>query len=605
MAVKDYIFKDVKQATTTKLTATVAGNTANLKASDFVITNTYSKANIAVKSVSVNATDKTQVTVETYVAMADGKDYTVTLAGTTKTITATDGKIATATISPATVTVPTPADAADGSNANDIKITLADANGVVVTTLGAKDTALDGFAYVETKVDATNSGYLTDNKLTLYKAGNTAKVTFTAHSGKYDASAQEIGNITAEATITGVEAAAVTTTGYNTKLVKGTTSATTFKDVKETKVAVGDGTITAYIQKATSDNKVAKVDTGFTFESSDVDVMTVTSGADITDATAVTVNAYKEGTAYIIVKDAKKNVVATLPVTIGAKRKAVSLSLDKTSFVFSDKTKDDVTVKATAKDQYNEDYTIDTLTVTKANGDSVTATITEPTVTIEAAYLGADDTTTAYVVKFGELKAAFTVQIVKSGDTATYDLVLDKDSVDAVIKTDSTDLSINATVKGFDAKGVVSEPSVTGYTFKVTKDGKDVTDDAVGAISGSVINITDVSEGAQMANGTYVVTATSTDGKKVFTKTFTITNSQPVATASLTTTEVKAADNKKLQDILKVTYDGKELTSSDYSVKDDAAITTTKNFGEITLVINVGANKVQQKITLGKTVIAK
>ena len=59
-----------------------------------VITNTYSKANIAVKSVSVNATDKTQVTVETYVAMADGKDYTVTLAGTTKTITATDGKIA-------------------------------------------------------------------------------------------------------------------------------------------------------------------------------------------------------------------------------------------------------------------------------------------------------------------------------------------------------------------------------------------------------------------------------------------------------------------------------------------------------------------------------
>ena len=94
MAVKDYIFKDVKQATTTKLTATVAGNTANLKASDIVITNTYSKANIAVKSVSVNATDKTQVTVETYVAMADGKDYTVTLAGTTKTITATDGKIA-------------------------------------------------------------------------------------------------------------------------------------------------------------------------------------------------------------------------------------------------------------------------------------------------------------------------------------------------------------------------------------------------------------------------------------------------------------------------------------------------------------------------------
>ncbi len=607
MTVKDYIFKDVKQATTTKLTATVAGNTANLKASDFVITNTYSKANIAVKSVSVDATDKTQVIVETYVAMADGKDYTITLAGTTKTITVTDGKIATAAITPATVTVPTPADAADGSNANDIKITLSDANSVVIKTLGATDTALDGFAYVETKVDATNNGYLTGNKLNLYKAGNTAKVTFTAHSGKYDASAQEIGNITAEATITGVDAATVTTTGYNTKLVNGTTSATAFKDVKETKIAVGDRTITAYIQKATSDNKVAKVDTGYTFESSDVDVMTVVANStkDITDATAVEVNAYKEGTAYIIVKDGKGNVVATLPVTIGAKRKAVSLTLDKTSFVFSDKTKADVTVKATAKDQYNEEYTIDTLTVTKANGAAVTATVAAPNVTITASNLEADDTTTAYVVKFGDLKAAFTVQIVKSAATATYDLVLDKDSVDAVIKADSTDLTINATVKGFDAKGIVSEASVDGYTFKVTKDGKDVTDDAAGTISGGVIHITDVSEGAQMANGTYVVTATSSDNKKVFTKTFTITNSQPVATATLTATKVKATDNKNLKDILEVTYNGKKLTSSEYSVKDDVAITTTTNFAEITLIINVGSNKVQQKVALGKTVVAE
>ena len=93
MAVKDVILKDVKQTTTTKLVATIAGNTANVKASDIVITNTYSKANIAVKSVSVDAKDKTQVTVETYVAMNDGKDYTVTLADVTKTITATDGKI--------------------------------------------------------------------------------------------------------------------------------------------------------------------------------------------------------------------------------------------------------------------------------------------------------------------------------------------------------------------------------------------------------------------------------------------------------------------------------------------------------------------------------
>lgn len=178
-----------------------------------------------------------------------------------------------------------------------------------------------------------------------------------------------------------------------------------------------------------------------------------------------------------------------------------------------------------------------------------------------------------------------------------------------MIKADSTDLAITATVKGFDAKGVVSEASAPDYTFVVTKDGKNITKDAAGTITdGKVtdgtVHVTDVSEGVQMDKGTYVVTATSSDKKKVFTKTFTITNSQPVATATLTTTEVKAADNKTLQSILKVTYDGKELTSTDYSVVDDAAITSTKNFAEITLSINVGSNKVLQKVALGKTVIA-
>ena len=137
MAVKDVILKDVKQTTTTKLVATIAGNTANVKASDIVITNTYSKANFAVKSVSVDSKDKTQVTIETYVAMNDGKDYTVTLADVTKTITATDGKIVAATISPATVVVPTPANDSNGNNVNDLSAKFTDANGVEIATVAA------------------------------------------------------------------------------------------------------------------------------------------------------------------------------------------------------------------------------------------------------------------------------------------------------------------------------------------------------------------------------------------------------------------------------------------------------------------------------------
>ena len=338
MAVKDFILKDVKQATTTKLTATVAGNTAALKASDFVITNTSSKATVAAKSVSVDKTDKTQVTVETYVAMADGKDYTVTVADVTKTFTATDGKIVKAEISPASVVVPTPANNSDGSNANDIVAKFTDASGVEIASvkpLEGTTKVPTGFTYVEFKVDATNNGYLSGNTLNLYKVGNTAKVTAIAHTGKYNASAVEEGNITAEATITGVDPTAVTTSAWNVKLGKSSDKASEFKNIKETKLAVKDTDVYAYIQRATSDGKTANAK-DYTFESSNNDVMTVsTASTTVKDTTAVAVTPYKSGTAYIIVKDAKKNVVTTLAVTIGDERKVTALSLDKNSFVLS------------------------------------------------------------------------------------------------------------------------------------------------------------------------------------------------------------------------------------------------------------------------------
>ena len=380
MAVKDVILKDVKQTTTTKLVATIAGNTANVKASDIVITNTYSKANFAVKSVSVDSKDKTQVTVETYVAMNDGKDYTVTLADVTKTITATDGKIVAATISPATVVVPTPANDSNGNNANDISAKFTDASGVEIATVDANQTSLAGFTYVEWKVDATNNGYLSGKTLNLYKVGNTAKVTVIAHTGKYNASAVEEGNVTAEATITGVAPEAVTTTGWSVKL--GTSAdykpTTEFKNVKEAKVAVKDTNVVAYIQRTESNGKTADASTGYTFESSDIDVMTVGTPQKIKDATAIAVTPYKAGNAYIIVKDAKtKAVVTTLPVTVVAERKVTSLTLDKNAFTLSsaadiDK---DVTVKVTAKDQYGEESKIVTGVTCKNANSKVTTDV--------------------------------------------------------------------------------------------------------------------------------------------------------------------------------------------------------------------------------------
>ena len=316
MTVKDVILKDVKQTTTTKLVATIAGNTANVKASDIVITNTNSKATYAVKSVSVDKSDKTQVTIETYVAMADGKDYTVTVADVTKTFTATDGKIVKAEISPASVVVPTPANNSDGSNANDIVAKFTDASGVEIASvkpLEGTTKVPTGFTYVEFKVDATNNGYLSGNTLNLYKVGNTAKVTAIAHTGKYNASAVEEGNVTAEATITGVDPTAVTTSAWNVKLGKKTDNASEFKNIKETKLAVKDTDVYAYIQRATSDGKTANAK-DYTFESSNNDVMTVsTASTSVKDTTAVAVTPYKSGTAYIIVKDAKDDYQGYIP----------------------------------------------------------------------------------------------------------------------------------------------------------------------------------------------------------------------------------------------------------------------------------------------------
>ena len=616
MAVKDVILKDVKQTTTTKLVATIAGNTANVKASDIVITNTYSKANFAVKSVSVDSKDKTQVTIETYVAMNDGKDYTVTLADVTKTITATDGKIVAATISPATVVVPTPANDSNGNNVNDLSAKFTDANGVEIATVAADSQNLDGFAYVEWKVDATNNGYLSGKTLNLYKVGNTAKVTVIAHTGKYNASAVEEGNVTAEATITGVAPEAVTTTGWSVKLgTSADNKATTeFKNVKEAKVAVKDTGVVAYIQRTESNGKTANASTGYTFESSDIDVMTVGTPQNIKDATAIAINPYKAGNAYIIVKDAKtKAVVTTLPVTVVAERKVTSLTLDKNAFTLSsaadiDK---DVTVKVTAKDQYGEESKIVTGVTCKNANSKVTTDVIDVTgneiKVNKPALVDGKDTSNTYIVEYKDIKVTFTIVVRKAGVKATtYDLSLSADKVDAVIKADATkNTTVTATVCGYDANGVkVSVVSDSAVTWTLQKDGKDAKD-AKGVTTGSSITINDTDSGKQMAAGTYTLKASYDN--KVFVKTFEVTNTQPVASASLTKTEVSTTTD--LKDLLKVVYDGNEVKAADYAITSDVtSISKTTNIDKVTVKIKLAANVyvyVEKELTIGKTIVVK
>lgn len=623
MAVKDVILKDVKQTTTTKLVATIAGNTAALKASDFVITNTSSKATVAAKSVSVDKTDKTQVTVETYVAMADGKDYTVTVADVTKTFTATDGKIVKAEISPASVVVPTPANNSDGSNANDIVAKFTDANGVEVASvkpLEGTTKVPTGFTYVEFKVDATNNGYLSGNTLNLYKVGNTAKVTAIAHTGKYNASAVEEGNVTAEATITGVDPTAVTTSAWNVKLGKSTDNASEFKNIKETKLAVKDNDVYAYIQRATSDGKTANAK-DYTFESSNNDVMTVsTAPTNVKDTTAVAVTPYKSGTAYIIVKDAKKNVVTTLAVTIGDERKVTALSLDKNSFVLSSKANidKDVTVKATAKDQYGEEVTISSgLTCKNANSqidDSKNIDITENAIKVTNPGLTKDgkDSSNTYIVEYKDVKVTFTI-VVKAYDTnattpAAFDLVLGADKADAIVKAGATaNTTISADVIGYDKNGVkVQKVAASDAKWTLEKDGK-AAKDANGVTTGSAlstINVNNISSGAQMASGIYTLTVTY-EGKK-FVKTFEVTNTQPTVSV-----ERIATSDTSVAKCFKFTYEGTEQKSVKFYGLDGTTEVTSVTGKDVyvskaEVTVSIGEkNTVVLTVNIGLTVTVK
>lgn len=622
MTVKDVILKDVKQTTTTKLVATIAGNTANVKASDIVITNTNSKATYAVKSVSVDKSDKTQVTIETYVAMADGKDYTVALADVTKTFTATDGKITKAAISPASVVVPTPANNSDGSNANDIVAKFTDANGVEIASvkpLEGTTKVPSGFTYVEFKVDATNNGYLSGNTLNLYKVGNVAKVTVIAHTGKYNASAVEEGNVTAEATITGVDPTAITTSAWNVKLGKKTDNASEFKNIKETKLAVKDTDVYAYIQRATSDGKTANAK-DYTFESSNNDVMTVsTASTNVKDTTAVAVTPYKSGTAYIIVKDAKKNVVTTLAVTIGDERKVTTLSLDKNSFVLSAAPSvgdDSVTVKATAKDQYGEEVTITSgLTCKNANSNATSAEtqITPSANKVEVKNPGlkdGKDSSNTYIVEYKDVKVTFTIVVKAYDDKATtpaaFDLVLSADKADAIVKADATDnTTISADVIGYDKNGVkVQKVAASNATWKLEKDGK-AAKDANGVTTGSAlstINVNNIKAGAQMASGIYTLTV-SYEGKK-FVKTFEVKNTQPAVSV-----ERIATEGAKVANCFKFTYEGTEQKNVTFYGLDGTTDVTNASgnvyVSKADVTVSVGKNKVVLTVNIGLTVNAK
>ena len=198
MTVKNVIFKDLAQTTANTFTAVVTGNTKKLKATDFSFVNVATKANVAIKSVAVDQKDATKVSISTYADLKDGKEYAITLDGTTKNITVTDGKVASVSVTPTEIPY---------GVETLISVAAKDVNGVVVAQTDADGNVPTGYDLTIT----TKTGYVNGNKLYLTNKGDTAVAKVVKHSFKYDTTGKEIETIeSGDVTITAVDFSAYT-----------------------------------------------------------------------------------------------------------------------------------------------------------------------------------------------------------------------------------------------------------------------------------------------------------------------------------------------------------------------------------------------------------
>ena len=197
--VKNYVLSTVGQSKLTELTATVTGDTKNLKASDFTVKNETTNVVYPVYKVSVDSKDATKVTLTLFSELNDAANYDVTLDGTTKSFKASDGKVASIALDQATIPYATE---------TEVKLVSKDVNGVVLKELTTTDAASD--ANYNFTIDTKGNGYTNGSKLYLNKVNDTAEATIEYKTGKYDQNSKAEGNIGPnKVTVTAVDQVAV------------------------------------------------------------------------------------------------------------------------------------------------------------------------------------------------------------------------------------------------------------------------------------------------------------------------------------------------------------------------------------------------------------
>ena len=631
--VKNYVLSTVAQNKLTELTATVAGDTKNLKATDFAIKSEATKVVYPVSKVSVDSKDASKVTLTLFSELKDAATYDVTLDGITKTFVASDGKVASIALDKATIPYATE---------TEVKLVSKDANGVVVKELkyGETDSNYDF------TINTNGNGYTNGSKLYLNKVGDTATAEITYKTGKYDQNGKPEGNIGPnKVTITAIAQSEV-----NNFAVRIDDTAKKFDKAKDTnKIAVNETKVAMFkIQNA--DNQEISDYSKYTFESSDKSVLMLANNKVGTN-NSIAITALKNGTAYILVKKDDK-VVGSVAIDIVAERAVATLDVDKSAVTLSqDLTNDTKKVNVTLKDQYGDkwagDYNLNveclstdaknaqgnTLTVNAVNANAASKYFTFTAKTGKDVTFNATAEKGNYVYKISYKKdnkevAAKTVSVaVKKADVnatvSAYRLDIDNSNVDMKVDNDNKEKTINIQMIGV-ADGVDKEVE-DDATFTVKKaDGTKIfvgnknaettTHAAIKASTGSlVVKPVIISGGAlavkQLDAGTYTVIAEKNIVENGTTKTVTISTSFTI-TDTQAKAEVEVKNNtvtgntveQMLKDAIIVTFDGKTYTSVASVTDKDGAL----DIGEVEATLNDGTkikkdnNNLNTNISAGK-----
>ena len=577
--VKNYVLSTVAQNKLTELTATVTGNTKNLKASDFTVKSEATNVVYPVSKVTVDSKDASKVTLTLFSELKDAATYDVTLDGITKTFVASDGKVASIALDKATIPYATE---------TEIKLVSKDANGVIIKELKYGDTD-NSYNFT---IDTKGNGYTTGSKLYLNKIGDTAEATIEYKTGKYDQNGKAEGNIGPnKVTITAADQSAI-----NDFKVRIDGANKKFDKAKDTnKIAAGEtGKYAYFMIKDATGTEVSKYD--YTVESSDKTVLMLASNTISSKSVGLT--PVKQGTAYILFKDKDGKIVNSVAIDVTAGREAATLELDKYSVDAStSKTVAAKTVSVKVKDQYGDEVAasnysnvhVSYLSGPVKNESAVAFDASKKAVVVTGSAFDASKTG-AYVYKVAYTKdnkeivaKTLTVNVQKPGSAVdSYRLDLDKSSVDVKVDNDNKDNKI-ITAQLMGRSNGVDLNAVQSVTYTVKKsdgtvvfgkdNGKVITGAAFGVdnnygdanITGSNLNIklVDVTNGTATKNlgaGTYTVTATCKDTKNndvTITSSFTVTDTQTKASAEVKHNSVEPTEDTveaALKAALVVTY---------------------------------------------------